>query len=131
MNILKSRLTGNGLKSLQSSLKFTKDLISKGLTTEVIFKHVIANGMSVGQVTTITDNPDGQLQFDFSSIKVNDIYKIYDQTKTDVIGNDFWSLEDKDVTTPVIDKLSESTKIDIKIPESHVPKIDIPIVRAA
>ena len=131
MNNLKTCFTGNGLESVKASLGLAKDITMEGITIKVVFENIIAPSVSAGQITTLDNGENGQIKFDFDSIKIENFYDIFDNTKSKVVESDFWSSGDGDISKSVLNKLSEITDINITIPEIHVPEINMPVLRAA
>lgn len=71
------------------------------------------------------------MEFDlFDNVTLNDITDIFEKTGKGV--QQITSLDgDPIITSDIADKLSSSCNIDISIPEVNIPKVDIPILRAA
>lgn len=87
--------------------------------------------INMGQITTIKNDESGQGYFDFGSIKFSDFFKNGKSTvKTVDKVLDLFS-HSGPIKSDVLDKLNMKIDVNINVPDIHVPKVNIPVIRTA
>lgn len=128
----------DAISSIKNMISVPKDLINGGFNisniidvgvTSVVIPSITA--FHVNGSGDIQIGEGGQMEFDlFNNVTLNDITDIFEKTGKGV--QQITSLDgDPIITSDIADKLSSSCNIDISIPELNIPKVDIPILRAA
>ena len=128
----------SGVSSVKNILGVAKVLVEHGLDGEGIkglVEKIVVPGITLAVLPYKLEFPEGggqgYLNFDDDreKIKVKDFYKLYDDIKKKVVGNDLFSQPiSVDMNLNVLDKLSTTTDINISIPDIQIPKIEIPTV---
>ncbi len=128
----------DAVKSIKNMISVPKDLIDGGFNISNIID-VGVSSIVIPSITAFHVNGDGaiqigeggQLEFDLiDNVVLSDITGIF--KKGGKIITQMTTLDgDSIIASDIMDKLSTSCNIDISIPEINIPKIDIPVNRAA
>lgn len=123
-NLLNRFADGKWYKVSKNWLSGIKDLITDGVTFKGIMENIVMPSINMGDYASIKG--EGQLEFDFDSIKMDNFYDIYKKSNK-IITNDLWNSGDSfDIN--ILDKLSEISNINISVPDIHIPEVKIPPV---
>ena len=122
---LKETFSMDNLKSVKNGLKLGKDLVKNGLTLGVVFEHVLAPNLNLGQFTDIDTDRVGQLGFEWDHIKVSDVWDVFDDANGKVIENDLFH-QDTPIKQTVFNKLQQIDNMtNIRIPDVRVPDMTL------
>lgn len=131
---LKNRFTnfsdfGKGAKTLKNIMGVGQVIIKDGASWDTaggLVEKIVLPSISIGNTTTIAfPKEGGQGSLNFDSIKLNDLYSLYDDSRSKVLGSDFFKSHTT-INVDVLDKLTTRAPINISIPEIYVPEIQIP-----
>lgn len=125
----------DGMKSTKNILNASKNLVSDGLDPKNFLEDIVFPGITAVEVTTLeTDNSityrDEELKAleKVDSITFDDIYDIGDKIIHKIIGSDVFS-SDSIINKDALKVLGSSGNIDISVPETYVPSIDMSATR--
>lgn len=131
INNLKKSFFGDGWKSVKNVAKVIKTFWSDGFSLKTVMEEIIAPNMNLTDYSCISFGKDGQGFIDFGEITWGDLYDTAKEFKEKVFDREEKPELDIRIELNVMEKLSQSTKINIDIPDIYVPEISMPVLRKA